>query len=186
MQHSPCCEMNHAVDRTPLPRHISDSIYSGFAGAQFNNNTANGPMWTLPCTTEVNATIRFGNTPYPIHPLDINFSFTDSSNSSEDQTCYGAVCNHTHSPCFPSLTIYSFNQLRLALRLIMTSFLAWHSVSIACPLLSRLGAEPSDQSTQRVSTHKLWRLRRRCNDKGFALRAAPVNHKSSFRPPGLY
>ncbi|KAN0127405.1 Aspartic peptidase domain containing protein, partial [Lactarius tabidus] len=73
-----------------VPRHISDAIYSRFPGAQFDNNTATGPMWTLPCTTEVNATIQFGNMSYPIHPLDINFSFTDSSNSSEDQTCYGA------------------------------------------------------------------------------------------------
>ncbi|KAF8271974.1 aspartic peptidase domain-containing protein [Lactarius quietus] len=73
-----------------VPRDVSDAIYSGFPGAQFDNNTANGPMWTLPCTTEVNTTIRFGNMSYPMNPLDINFSFTDSSNSSEDQTCYGA------------------------------------------------------------------------------------------------
>lgn len=104
------CESNNAVNHTHLPRHISDAIYSRFPGAQFDNNTANGPMWTLPCTTEVNTTIQIGNASYPIHPLDINFSFTDSSNSSEGQTCYGAVCIHAYSPYFPSFNIYSFNQ----------------------------------------------------------------------------
>ena len=112
---------NHAVD-TPLPpRNVSDSIYSRIPGAQFDNNTANGPMWTLPCTAEVNATIRFGNMSYPIHPLDINFSFTDSSNSSQDQTCFGAVCTHAQrSSAMLPLTVYSSSQSRPALRLIMT------------------------------------------------------------------
>ncbi|KAH8998456.1 aspartic peptidase domain-containing protein [Lactarius akahatsu] len=76
-----------------VPRHISDAIYSRIPNATFDNNTANGPMWTLPCTTEVNTTIQFGNMSYPIHPLDINFSFTDSSNASDtsdNQTCFGA------------------------------------------------------------------------------------------------
>lgn len=73
-----------------VPRHISNAIYSRIPEAKFDNNTANGPMWTLPCTTEVNTTIQFGNISYPIHPLDINFSFTDSLDSSEDQTCFGA------------------------------------------------------------------------------------------------
>jgi hypothetical protein len=45
--------------------------------------------------------------------------------------------------------------------------------------------EPGDHSTQRVSTHKLWGLRRRCKHKCFALRAAPVNYESSFRSLGL-
>ncbi|KAH9020772.1 aspartic peptidase domain-containing protein [Lactarius hengduanensis] len=75
------------------PRHISDAIYSRIPNATFDNNTASGPMWTLPCTTEVNTTIQFGNMSYPIHPLDINFCFTDSSNASDtsdNQTCFGA------------------------------------------------------------------------------------------------
>ncbi|KAH9179356.1 aspartic peptidase domain-containing protein [Lactarius sanguifluus] len=76
-----------------VPRHISDAIYSRIPNAIFDNNTASGPMWTLPCTTEVNTTIQFGNMSYPIHPLDINFSFTDFSNASDtsdNQTCFGA------------------------------------------------------------------------------------------------
>ncbi|KAH9080403.1 aspartic peptidase domain-containing protein [Lactarius deliciosus] len=44
-----------------VPRHISDAIYSRIPNATFDNNTASGPMWTLPCTTEVNTTIQFGN-----------------------------------------------------------------------------------------------------------------------------
>jgi len=73
-----------------VPRYISDAIYSRIPEASFNNDTVNGAMWTLPCDTEVNVTIQFGNMSYPIHPLDINFSYTDATNSPEDQPCVGA------------------------------------------------------------------------------------------------
>ncbi|KAI0304312.1 aspartic peptidase domain-containing protein [Multifurca ochricompacta] len=70
-----------------VPKAVSDAIYSRIPEAKFENISATGPIWTIPCTTEVNTTIIFGNKSYPIHPLDMNFSL---KNSSGDETCVGS------------------------------------------------------------------------------------------------
>ncbi|KAI0248606.1 aspartic peptidase domain-containing protein, partial [Lactifluus subvellereus] len=69
-----------------VPKTVSDAIYSHIPGAKFQNLSATGPIYTLPCDAEVNSTVLFGDKSFPIHPLDMTFSLT---NSPGNQTCVG-------------------------------------------------------------------------------------------------
>jgi hypothetical protein len=91
-------------------------MYSRVPGAQVQNLSETGPIWTLPCDREINSTILFGNKSFPIHPLDMNFALT----TSENQTCVGAVRIHLYGTCGHNLTVPSFSQSRPALRQTMT------------------------------------------------------------------
>ena len=84
---SPYNERHRAYCGTTC-RVVSDAIYSGVPGANFTNITSTGPVWTLPCTAEINTTMLFGNVSFPIHPLDTSFNMTDSSGN---QICVGGV-----------------------------------------------------------------------------------------------
>jgi hypothetical protein len=48
-------------------------MYSGIPGAVYQNVSAVGTAWVMPCTAEVNASFSFanGSVHIPIHPLDI-------------------------------------------------------------------------------------------------------------------
>ncbi|CDO77319.1 hypothetical protein BN946_scf184775.g9 [Trametes cinnabarina] len=54
-----------------VPKSVADAIYSRVPGARYVNISATAtPVWTLPCTTELNITFKFGGISYPVHPLD--------------------------------------------------------------------------------------------------------------------
>ncbi|KAI0329449.1 acid protease [Cubamyces sp. BRFM 1775] len=54
-----------------VPKSVADAIYSRVPGAKFVNISATAtPVWTLPCTVELNVTFKFGGISYPVHPLD--------------------------------------------------------------------------------------------------------------------
>jgi hypothetical protein len=72
---------------------VVDAIYKDVKGAHLNNS-ANGPIYVLPCDQEINITFFFGGQPYPIHPLDTNmdgsqFGLVDDGGK---PICIGAVC----------------------------------------------------------------------------------------------
>ncbi|KZO96241.1 acid protease, partial [Calocera viscosa TUFC12733] len=56
-----------------VPAAIASGIYSGIAGAKLQNIQGQGEFWTMPCSTEVDASFTFSGIKYPIHPLDLNF-----------------------------------------------------------------------------------------------------------------
>ncbi|KAI0270006.1 aspartic peptidase domain-containing protein [Gloeopeniophorella convolvens] len=74
-----------------VPKNVSNAIYSRIDGAKFENLTLTGPIWTLPCTAEVNVTFKFGGVHLPVHPLDTNIDLglTDESGS-KGKKCAGA------------------------------------------------------------------------------------------------
>ncbi|KAJ7367303.1 aspartic peptidase domain-containing protein [Mycena albidolilacea] len=55
-----------------VPRQVSvaKAIYGSFQDAELVNDPSIGQIWTLPCTQEVNITLKFGGKAYPVHPLD--------------------------------------------------------------------------------------------------------------------
>lgn len=73
-------------------RRIADAIYARVPGAVFQNvTTGTAPMWTLPCTTELNITFVFSGVHYPIHPLDtVTSALRGPADETGQQTCVGA------------------------------------------------------------------------------------------------
>ncbi|KAI0675295.1 aspartic peptidase domain-containing protein [Trametes maxima] len=54
-----------------VPKAVADAIYSRVPGAKYVNISATAtPVWTLPCTVELNITFKFAGVSYPVHPLD--------------------------------------------------------------------------------------------------------------------
>ncbi|CAK5270490.1 unnamed protein product [Mycena citricolor] len=53
-----------------VPATIASGIYSRFQGAELVNDTDVGQIWLVPCTHEVNITLKFGGVSFPVHPLD--------------------------------------------------------------------------------------------------------------------
>ena len=71
---------------------IANNIYGRVPGAKLANVTGgSAPMWTLPCTTELNISFVFHGVEYPVHPLD---TVTDALHGPDDDsgtpTCVGA------------------------------------------------------------------------------------------------
>ncbi|KAH9969733.1 aspartic peptidase domain-containing protein [Russula dissimulans] len=90
------CVIDTGFSLNQVPKYVSDAIYSGIPGAQFENLTTTGPIWTLPCNYEVNVTLLFGNISFPMHPLDVSFSLLDTMGT---QRCVGGVrVNSTFDP----------------------------------------------------------------------------------------
>jgi hypothetical protein len=59
--------LDSGTSDTIVPLNVSNSIYSGVQGAEFDNSSG---MWLCPCNAEINVTVVFGGQSYPIHPLD--------------------------------------------------------------------------------------------------------------------
>ncbi|KAI0030441.1 aspartic peptidase domain-containing protein, partial [Vararia minispora EC-137] len=75
-----------------VPRAISDGIYGRFEGASFKNVSNVGEVWILPCNLEVNITIKFGGTAYPMHPLDTNFDIgLNQVDANGNKLCVGSL-----------------------------------------------------------------------------------------------
>jgi hypothetical protein len=49
---------------------VAKAIYGSFKDAELINDPSIGQIWILPCTQEVNITLKFGGKAYPVHPLD--------------------------------------------------------------------------------------------------------------------
>lgn len=79
--------MDSGFSLPQVPRAISDSIYGRIPGAIFKNITSGiGSIWTIPCSFEVNITIKIGGVTFPIHPLDASLDWVDNGQS----ICIGA------------------------------------------------------------------------------------------------
>ncbi|KAJ7145260.1 aspartic peptidase domain-containing protein [Mycena filopes] len=53
-----------------VPTSVAKAIYGQFSGAQLVSDPDIGSIWYVPCTQEVNVTLKFGGNAYPVHPLD--------------------------------------------------------------------------------------------------------------------
>ncbi|TFY65812.1 hypothetical protein EVG20_g5276 [Dentipellis fragilis] len=72
-----------------VPKAVSDGIYARIEGAQFQNLSLTGPIWTIPCDQEVNVTFKIGGATYPIHPLDTSMDM-GQKDSSGKKVCIGS------------------------------------------------------------------------------------------------
>jgi hypothetical protein len=64
-----------------VPSSVAKAIYGGVKGAKLQTSG----KWTLPCDAELNLSISLGGRWYPVHPLDVNFSFEGNT------VCTGGV-----------------------------------------------------------------------------------------------
>ncbi|KAJ7791231.1 aspartic peptidase domain-containing protein [Mycena olivaceomarginata] len=79
-----------------VPRQVSvaKAIYGSFKDAELINDPSIGQIWILPCTQEVNITLKFGGKAYPVHPLDaavdpLTFGLDARQTSSGKKACLG-------------------------------------------------------------------------------------------------
>ncbi|KAJ7673543.1 aspartic peptidase domain-containing protein [Mycena rosella] len=77
-----------------VPSSVAKAIYSQFSGAELVNDPAVGQVWFIPCTQEVNVTLKFGGNAYPVHPLDTTidptiFGLAARKNSAGVNSCIG-------------------------------------------------------------------------------------------------
>ncbi|KAA1469689.1 acid protease [Dentipellis sp. KUC8613] len=72
-----------------VPKAVSDGIYARIEGAEFQNLSLTGPIWTIPCDQEVNVTFKIGGASYPIHPLDTSMDM-GQKDSSGKKVCIGS------------------------------------------------------------------------------------------------
>lgn len=84
-QTKPVAVLDSGFTFPQVPKAVSDSIYSGIKGAQYNSSQGS---WILPCDQEINISFVIGGVTYPIHPLDTNFASTNDDGS---VTCIGSV-----------------------------------------------------------------------------------------------
>ncbi|KAJ7264460.1 aspartic peptidase domain-containing protein [Mycena haematopus] len=73
---------------------VAQAIYGQFPGAELTNDPSIGQIWILPCTQEVNVTLKFGGQAYPVHPLDAaidptTFGLSARTTSSGENACLG-------------------------------------------------------------------------------------------------
>ncbi|KAJ7625282.1 aspartic peptidase domain-containing protein [Mycena polygramma] len=77
-----------------VPASVAKAIYGGFNGAELVNDPSVGNIWYVPCTQEVNVTLKFGGKSYPVHPLDTAadptvFGLSARKTSSGQNACLG-------------------------------------------------------------------------------------------------
>ncbi|KAL6298287.1 aspartic peptidase domain-containing protein [Sparassis latifolia] len=79
--------LDSGTSYTYAPTAVVDAIYGGISGAQYDLSVG---QWIVPCTEEVDIALQFGDSVYPINPLDITpISMSGSS------TCVGTIINET-------------------------------------------------------------------------------------------
>ncbi|KAF7348309.1 Peptidase A1 domain-containing protein [Mycena sanguinolenta] len=76
-----------------LPQ-VPRAIYGSFSDAELVNDPSVGEIWYVPCTQEVNITLKFGGHSYPVHPLDAaadpsTFGLSARTTSSGANACLG-------------------------------------------------------------------------------------------------
>ncbi|KAF7314599.1 Peptidase A1 domain-containing protein [Mycena kentingensis (nom. inval.)] len=77
-----------------VPDFVAKAIYGGFDGAELVNDPSIGEIWILPCTQEVNVTLKFGGKSFAMHPLDVSadpklFGLSARKNSKGQNACLG-------------------------------------------------------------------------------------------------
>ncbi|KAJ7078651.1 aspartic peptidase domain-containing protein [Mycena epipterygia] len=77
-----------------VPSSVAKAIYGQFSGAELVNDSAVGEVWIVPCTQEVNVTLKFGGNSFPVHPLDTTadptvFGLSPRKNSAGVNSCIG-------------------------------------------------------------------------------------------------
>ncbi|KAJ7486168.1 aspartic peptidase domain-containing protein [Mycena galericulata] len=70
-----------------VPTSVAEAIYGRFSGSELVNDPSLGQIWLVPCTQEVNITLKFGGNSYPVHPLD----------TAADPTIFGLSARKTSS-----------------------------------------------------------------------------------------
>ncbi|KAJ7159735.1 aspartic peptidase domain-containing protein [Mycena filopes] len=78
-----------------VPASVAKAIYSQFSGAELVNDPNLGSLWYVPCTQEVNVTLKFGGNAYPVHPLDTTidpaiFGFEARQTATGENACLGS------------------------------------------------------------------------------------------------
>lgn len=151
-------------------RSVADAIYDRIPGAQFQNLTNPGAVWTLPCTAEVNITFKFSNISFPIHPLDTNFGELNLVDDSGDPMCIGA---------FQPITTGASSNYDMILGMAFCECLHGHLLLLLFWCLPCfLG------SAERIYPHRLWRFRRwLVLESRLALRPASLRDPARPRTP---
>jgi len=77
-----------------VPASVAKAIYGQFTDAELVNDPSLGSIWILPCSQEVNITLKFGGNSYPISPLDTTtdptiFGLSSRTTSSGKNACLG-------------------------------------------------------------------------------------------------
>ncbi|KAJ7758113.1 aspartic peptidase domain-containing protein [Mycena maculata] len=77
-----------------VPTSVAEAIYGGFNGAELVNDATLGSIWLVPCTEEVNITLKFGGISYPVNPQDTTadptiFGLSARQTSSGENACLG-------------------------------------------------------------------------------------------------
>ncbi|KAJ6508387.1 aspartic peptidase domain-containing protein [Mycena sanguinolenta] len=77
-----------------VPTSVAKAIYGSFPDTQLVNDPSVGDVWYVPCTQEVNVTLKFGGQSYPVHPLDAavdpsTFSLPARTTASGAKACLG-------------------------------------------------------------------------------------------------
>ncbi|KAJ6584097.1 aspartic peptidase domain-containing protein [Mycena vulgaris] len=77
-----------------VPSSVAKAVYSRFDGAELVKDPSLGNVWIVPCTQEVNVTLKFGGKAYPVHPLDTTidpkiFNLAPRKNSKGVNSCIG-------------------------------------------------------------------------------------------------
>lgn len=73
-----------------LGRVVADAFYARVPGAQLQNLSGIGEVYTLPCDVELNVTFKFAGVEFPIHPLDTSISTLNKVDSLGNPFCIGA------------------------------------------------------------------------------------------------
>ncbi|KAJ7643879.1 aspartic peptidase domain-containing protein [Roridomyces roridus] len=77
-----------------VPSAVAQAIYSQFSGAELYDDPSLGSVWLVPCTQEVNITLKFSGVSIPVHPLDATadpkiFGMSARKTSSGQNACIG-------------------------------------------------------------------------------------------------
>ena len=73
-----------------VPKAVADAIYGRIPGAEFIEKKGQlSNFWKIPCDYEVNISFVFSGIEYPIHPLDTNVMFNDTTIN--EVNCIGGV-----------------------------------------------------------------------------------------------
>jgi hypothetical protein len=77
-----------------VPSSVAEAIYGKFQDAELINDASLGQVWIVPCTQEVNITLKFGGIAYPVNPLDAaidpkTFGLAAQTTSSGANACLG-------------------------------------------------------------------------------------------------
>ena len=71
-----------------VPRYVSDAIYGRVPGAAFDEKNQ---WWTVPCSSLITISFKFGGVVIPVHPLDTVMSEFHQQDANGNVVCVGSV-----------------------------------------------------------------------------------------------